>query len=144
MKGTEKQLSNIKEKEVYIMVFTDVKAIKMLRKINFEELEEMIETYTKDENEELEDLQILVDEAGYLLSMFDEDTVYYDDLKEARRIMSETKNGKCNKILMPGFRLKYSEWDIRRSRNTINQYNRLKRLVMKLQRMGYISRWIYL
>lgn len=123
------------------MKLTNKKAIAMLNKLRFEEVEEMIESYTKDESEEIDDLQILADESGYLLSMFDEDTVYYDDLKEARRIMSETKNGKCNKILMPGFRLKYSEWDIRRSRNTINQYNRLKRFVAKLREMGYPSRW---
>lgn len=122
------------------MKFTDEKAIKLLARVRIEELEEMIETYPEDEIEGREDLQILADESGYLLSMFDEDTVYYDDLKEARMIMSETRNGKRN-FLLPGFGLKYSDWDIRRSRNTINQYNRLRGLVRTLQVAGYYSRW---
>lgn len=123
------------------MKLTNEKAIKMLKKARLYQLEEMLDEYPDDEVDERDDFQMIADEGGYWLSMYDEDTVYKDDLDRSKRILSETNYGKFVPILSSTFRPKYSEWDIQASKNSVNEYNRLKRLIERLRGMGYYSRW---
>lgn len=51
--------------------------------------------------------------------------------EEAREILRETRYGKAN-IITSDFKLKYSDWDIQRSRATVNEYNRLKLLMREV------------
>lgn len=114
------------------MRLTNNTAIKLLRRAKCSELDESIRTYPEDERGDKTDIEILRDEIYYLIEMYEEGgTRLSEDLEEARDILRETNNGRCNK-LTKDFDLVYSEFDIRRARSTVNEYKRLKRLVKEI------------
>lgn len=123
------------------MELTDKKAIKMLHAARLLDVEESIDIYPEDEREGRDDFQMLADEAGYILSMYGEDTCYYDDLKQARYILSRTKYGKRIPFSLRTMKPIYTVSEIENAKYSVNEYNRLKRFVARLEKMGYISRW---
>ena len=124
------------------MRITDKEAIKELKRVRSGELEEMVETYPEEEIEGKSDMQIIMDELSYILSNFKEDGhVLYYDLREAREILRETKNGKVIPLWRESLEPIYSKDRIQRARNTVNEYNRLLALHKRLKEKGLIGRW---
>ena len=121
------------------MAITDKEVLKQLRIANFYELTESVMSFPEDERDGKSDMDILKNEASYFLSMFTEGgTVFSDDLEQAREFIRETKNGKvipCYNTIPPV--PKYSstrlQIELDKARNTINEYNRLKRLNERLR-----------
>lgn len=131
------------------MEVTDKYVIKELDKVDIPELDEMVRTYPKDELEGRSQVQILADEASYILSMYTEGgTTFSEDLEDAYRILGETKMGtripECEWIFSSGRReihKKYKESDIKQARATVAEYRRLKGLMGRLEKKGIYGRW---
>ena len=127
------------------MKLTDEKAIKMLKKARLYELEEMIDNYPENERDGRNDWQMLADEAGYYYSCYLEDGhCFKDDLADAREKLRETKNGKVIPIDKKTFRPLHGYWpsDLQIARDAVNEFNRLKRFVERLEKRGYYSKWL--
>lgn len=122
------------------MKFKDKEALKQLKIINHYELNESIATFPENERDGRNDLQILFDEASYFLEMYDDDTIFYEALEDAKSFMKETKNGKvipCWHTFLPV--PKYSIIELKNrtndAKNTINEYKRLKNGVNRLKQL---------
>lgn len=127
------------------MKFTDKNAIRMLEKVRCWDLQESIDSYPEDERDGRSDMQILADEAGYIYSCYSEDGhCLYDDLCEAKRKLRETKYGKFIPTDAHTLKPKQGYWpsDIEIAKNIVQEYKRLERLVIRLDKMGYHSRWL--
>ena len=117
------------------MLLTDKEAIRLMNRARSADLWEQVESFPEDERDERTDLEVVLDELEYLISMYEEDsTTYSDDLRNAKTILKETENGKVMPVLHDGFdistfRVKYSDGDIEWARNTVNEYKRLKKLL---------------
>lgn len=127
------------------MKLTDKTAVKLLNKVRCYDLEEDIETYPEEELVGVSNMQILTDEVSWIVSCYYEGGhCLCEDREEALYILRETEYGKKNYIdgLLsgkPSFRYRASQ--IQWAKDTINKVNRLKRLLKKLQGMGYYGRW---
>lgn len=119
------------------MKLTDIEAIKALKKVRVLQLEEMINDYPEDEVDGRSDWDMIANEAGWLLEMFQEgETAHSDSLQEAREILSRTKYGKCIPVDPRTFKPKIRLYEIQSAKDTVNEYNRLVRFVAKLRKMG--------
>lgn len=124
------------------MRITDKAAIILLKKLNSSELWERVYSYPEDERDGRSDMQMLADEAGYMLSLFEEDgTAHHDDLKLCRHILNRTKYGKVMPIYFPSMKPVYNLSDIQTAKDVVNEYNRLKRFVKRMEKNGYYSQW---
>lgn len=126
------------------MTLTDQKAIKMLEKARLWEVAESIYNYPEDEREGRSDFQMLADEASYMYSCYYEDGhCFHDDLMEAKEKLRETNYGKRIPLDSRTFRPKHGYWpsDIQNCKNAVNEFNRLKRFVERLEKLGYIGKW---
>lgn len=124
------------------MEFTDKTAIKLLKKLNSWDLWDMVCEYPESERDDRSDMQMLADEAGYLLSLFEENgTAHYDDLKECRYILNRTKYGKSMPLYFPSMKPMYKPSDIQVAKDVVNEYKRLKRFVKRMEERGYYSKW---
>ena len=127
------------------MKFTDEKAIKMLKKARLYEIEESIDMYPENERDGRNDFQMLADEAGYVYSnYFEYGHCFHDALEEARELLRETKYGKVIPIDSRTFkpRLGYYPSDIQSAKDLVNEFNRTERLVKRLEKLGYYSKWL--
>ena len=114
------------------MKLTDKEAIKALRKARVLELEEMLDAYPTKEVDGRTDWEMIANEAGWLLDSCNScDCVRYEDLAEAREIISRSRRGLPNHIGKP-----YKEWEVRNAKDRVNEYNRLTRFVTKLKGVG--------
>lgn len=119
------------------MKLTDQEAIKALKKVRVYDLEQMISDYPEDERDGRSDWDMIANEAGWLLDALNEDeNANHEALLEAREILRETHNGKTMPILVPSFKPKYKEYEVRDAKEFVNMYNRLTRFVKKLKGMG--------
>lgn len=119
------------------MKLTDREAIKALKKVRIFELEEMLYNYPDDEVEDRSDWEMIANEAGWLLEVFQEgDTSHADDLRYAMEILSRTKYGKVTPANPRTLNPIYSKTDVQWAKDTVNEYNRLVRFVEKLRKMG--------
>lgn len=120
------------------MIITDKEVLRQLRIVRIPELREHIESYEEDEIEGRTQMEILKEEAEYLLyDMYNEEgNIYGDDLREAREWLRETKNGTQYRLLSlePSF-ITQCENKTLRAKNTVNEYKRLCNLVERLRRM---------
>lgn len=124
------------------MNITDEKTLKLLKKLDCWDVWDALDMYPDDERDGRSDMQMLADEAGYILSMYEESgTSFYDDLKESKYILNRTKYGKRIPVIVPQMIPIYKPSDIQGAKDTVNEYNRLKRLVKKLKDDGYYSQW---
>ena len=127
------------------MKLTDERAIKMLRKARLYEVEESIDSYPEDERDGRDDFQMLADEVGYVYSCYLEDGhCFKDDLEMAREKLRQTKYGKVipldPRTLKP--RRGYYPSDIDLAKTCVNEFNRTERMVKRLEKMGYYSKWL--
>ena len=131
------------------MEITDKYVLKELERVDIPELDEMVKTYPYAELEGRSQVQLLADEASYILSMYTEGgTTFSDDLDRAYRILGETKMGtrvpECEWIFSSGKReihKKYKESDIKWAKDTVAEYRRLKALMGRLEKKGIYGRW---
>lgn len=124
------------------MNITDKAAIRILKKLNSCDVWEKIYTYPEEERDGRSDMQMVADEAGYILSMYEESgTTFYDDLKESRYILNRTQYGKQIPLWVSTLKPVYAPSDIQAAKDVVNEYNRLKRLIKRLSNEGYYSKW---
>lgn len=124
------------------MKITDKQVLKELKRVRSCELDMSLETYPEDEREGRSDAQVVADEISYILSCFDEDGhVLCDDLEESRRILRETKNGKVIPLWTQSLTPMYSKSRIESCRDCINEYNRLKNYMKRLNAQGIRGYW---
>ena len=116
--------------------------VKMIEKARLYELEERIMSIEDDSDmkqEGMTETEYILREAEWLVEDFEDDgCLIHDDLVDARRLLRETRNGKCIPIdISRGFRPKrgYEKYNIDRAKNLVNEYNRTKRFVERLGRM---------
>ena len=120
------------------MKITDKEVKKLLKQANSSDLSENVRTYPEDEVDDQTEMEIFLNELGYLLMMYEEGgTIYSEDLEEAREFIRETKNGKvipCWHTIppVPKYTETQLEIGLQRARNTVNEYNRLMRMAKKL------------
>lgn len=121
------------------MIITDKEVLQILKKLNVYEVEESLMSYPEDERDGRSDVEMLLNEAEYFLELYSDDgSAHYDDLKDARRLLRETEQGKRIPIdIYNGFKPKqgYYPSDIERAKRIVDEYNRLKRLVNKLYKL---------
>lgn len=119
------------------MKLTDQEAIKALKKVRIYELEEMIDNYPEDERDGRTDWDMIANEAGWLLSYFNEsEHAYNDALNDARECIRRTKGGKVMPLNIYTLKPAYKDFEVRDAKDLINEYNRLTRFVNKLKGMG--------
>lgn len=125
------------------MKLNDSKAILMLKRARLYEVDESISSYPEDERDGRSDFQMLADEAGYIYSLYSEDTAHREDLTAAREKLNRTKYGKCIPVNPKTFKplYGYTPYDISNAKDTVNEFARLGRFVKRLEAMGYYSRW---
>lgn len=124
------------------MTITDNEVKKELKRVRCCTLEEMVDTYPDDERDGRSDIQILADECSYMLSCFSEDGhVFCDDIKWAKEVLRETKNGKVIPLWKESLTPVYTKSDIANARYSINEYKRLQNLMKRLNAKGIYGRW---
>ena len=124
------------------MTITDKEALKELKKVRSGELEMSVDGYPEDERDGRTDMQVIADELSWILSNFNEDGhTLHDDLQEAREILRETKNGKVIPLWKSTLKPMYTQSRIQCCRDTINEYNRLKNLMKRLNAKGIYGKW---
>ena len=124
------------------MTITDKYVLHQLKIVNSCELEEMLNCYPENERDERSDVQMLADEAGYLLSMFNEDgTCHNDDLNDAKELLYETKYGKEIPLHPKTLKPCYRPSEVQTAKDIVNEYRRLGSLMTRLRRKGIYSKW---
>lgn len=124
------------------MIITDKEAIKELKKTRSSELYCRIENFPDDEIEGRSDMQMVIDELSYLISNFTEEGhSLCEDLQEAKKILRETKNGKTIPLWKDSLKPVYTQSRIQSCRDTINEFNRLKSMLKRLNKMGLVGKY---
>lgn len=124
------------------MKITDNEALKELSLIHDEELNDSVREYPEDERDGRSDLEFIADEISYFISLYEEEGhVFCEELKRAKRIIKETKNGKIVPLLKESLLPVYSESDISYAREAINTYRRFKNSMKRLNKKGYYGQW---
>lgn len=116
------------------MKITDKEVLRQLKIVRCIDLEENIRNLPEDEVNGRTDLQILIDELEYLLSLYEESgTCHSEDLEQAKDFLKETKHGKDIPFK---YLMSYSKTGIdnkiKDAKDCINEYNRLRRLEKRL------------
>ena len=132
------------------MKLTDKDAIKALNKLGIYELWDMIDIYPEDERDGRTDWEMVANEASYLLSCCDEEGhTHKEDLDEARELLKLARRGlrkhglKLSQVVTVGtpYGRVYRRSEIDDAIRCVQEYNRLKRFVAKLDRMGIYIPW---
>lgn len=126
------------------MKITDPKVIQIIKRLNDSILTETIESYPDNERDGRSDMEFLADEISYQISLYNEDGHNWkEDLKEARRKLRETWNGKVIPLDKDTFKPKrgYSQTDIQWCKDMVNGYLRLVRAMKRLQDKGFYGSW---
>lgn len=124
------------------MKITDEAILKELKRVRSYELNESVESYPDDERDGRTDEQVVADELSYILSGFNEEgNALYDDLTESRRILRETKNGKVMPLYQSTLTPLYSKSRIQSCKACVNEYNRLKSFMKRLNERGIYGKW---
>ena len=124
------------------MKITDKEVITMMDKAKVYEVKESVLSYPDDERDGRSDMQILADEASWLLQKYNTDGWSQNEwLKESRRILRETKHGKEIPLWESTLKPVYREGDINEAKDCVNGYKRLQNLVKRLEAKGFYGRW---
>ena len=113
------------------MKITDKKVLQWIKALDILPFTEDIEEYPEDERDGRSDIEFFTDELS-------------DELKDARRILRETKNGRVIPVDPQTFQPKYGyrELDIERAKQTVSEYSRMKYRYKKLNELGYYGYWL--
>ena len=132
------------------MKLTDKDAIKALNKLGIYELWDMIDCYPENERDGRTDWEMVANEASYLLSCCNEDGhTHKEDLDEAREIIqlarrvARRRGIKVKEVTQfaTSYGRVYNWCEIDDAMRNVNEYNRLKRFVDKLDKMGLPIPW---
>lgn len=116
------------------MNITDPKALKILKSIKMCECRESIETFPEEERNGESDLMIILHEVEYFKEFYEEpETVFNDDLNNAKYILRRTQRGKFIPLDPVTFKPVYSQWDIQCAKDTVSEYVQLKALIKKIR-----------
>lgn len=119
------------------MKITDPKAMQIIKRLDDSILTETIESYPENERDGRSDIEFLADEISYQISLYNEDGHdRKEDLKEARRKLRETWNGKVIPLDKDTFKP-----EIQRCKDMVNGYLRLVRAMKRLQDKGFYGSW---
>lgn len=125
------------------MRITDKEAKRELKLVNSCDLNESVENYPEHERAGRTDLQFIADEISYIISLYlEDDTAHYDDLNWAKEVLRATKNGKVFPVWKSTLRPVYNNNDVYIAKNIINEYRRLNSSMKRLNKKGYIGRWL--
>lgn len=127
------------------MKITDKKVLQWIKALDILPFTEDIEEYPEDERDGRSDIEFFTDELSYFISLCEEDEhTWNDELKDARRILRETKNGRVIPVDPQTFQPKYGyrELDIERAKQTVSEYSRMKYRYKKLNELGYYGYWL--
>ena len=119
------------------MEIKDKEVLKLLNRVNCYDLRNGIELFPEEERDGKSDMEIFLEELDYLLELFEEDSTLRDDLIEARDFIKKTKNGKVillNGDLSPVYTPSGFDLVLKRSRDIVNEYNRVMKLAKELGR----------
>ena len=118
------------------MKLTDPKAIALLQEADNAYLNGWIEDY--DGSEGPSDLQVLYDDAQTILEMWEDDGCrQHDELLDAKALIKETQDGKVFHGLLLSHEIELKMIEVRNARSIIAEYDRLKRVVRKLEKMRF-------
>lgn len=113
------------------MKIQDEKVSKLLERLDFPEITESIFSFPDLEKDGRTDMEIFIEEVKYFYEMFSEDTVFKDDLDDAKEILYKTKYGKQIPLNPNSLKPLYSENRILQAKNCLNEFKRLQRLYKK-------------
>lgn len=98
--------------------------------------------YPENERDERSDMQFLTDELSWLIDNYEDDgCIIHDDLEEAREILRKTRYGKVIPLWHSTLKPVYSPSRIQSCKDTVNEYNRLKNMMKRLNAKGYYGKW---
>lgn len=126
------------------MKITDEWVKKELSRMCDQYLIDDIDEYPDDERDGRSDVEFFADEVSYMVSLYHEDEHDWNyDLKEARQLLRETKNGKVIPISASTFKPKpgYEPHRVEWAKSVVREYGVLERELKKLQKMGYYGEW---
>ena len=116
------------------MTITDSKVKGILKKLRSYELEDRLSDYPEEERDGRSDMSMLRDELDwYIDNLEDDGCSSHEELELAREILNKTKYGKVIPLNRYTLKPVWKPSDIQEAKNTINEYNRLKRLQKRLR-----------
>lgn len=126
------------------MVIKDDYALKLIKKVRSQNLNDIIKSYPDEKRNGRSDMQFLADEVSYVVSKTQkEGHAFKEELNEARKKLYETDYGKNIPINQVTMEPQSGYWlgDIQSARDLSNEFRRMVRLQRKLQSLGYRGRW---
>ena len=115
------------------MTFTDPKALELQKKADNVYLDDQIDGIIDLEDmgyEGYSDLQILLEEANYVMYLWTEEgTTHNLELKNARKVIRETNNGTVFKGFLLSSDLKDRMREVEEARSVIAEYERLRNVI---------------
>lgn len=122
------------------MDITDKYVVKQLEMVNSYDLDEMIESYPEEERNGKSDIQILADEASWVLyGMYLGDGTASNDEYERARLIFRYKNDPFRAF--EELRMLPTARDVRQAKELMNEVNRLKSLIRRLNGKEVYGRW---
>ena len=124
------------------MKINDAEVLKELKRVRSGELWCRMEDFPDDEVDGRSDMQMLADELSWLIENFEEcGCCLHEDLEEAREILRETRYGKVIPLWKDSLKPVYDKHRIQSCKDTVNEYNRLKTLMKRLNAKGIYGKW---
>lgn len=118
------------------MKLTDPKAIALLKEADNAYLNSWVAD--REDDDVLPDLQALYEDAQTILELWEDDGCrQHDELLDAKALIKETQDGYCFKGLLLSHEIELKMIDVRNARSIIAEYERLKRVVRKLEKMRF-------
>lgn len=115
------------------MNITDKEVQKKIKRLGMFELTESIESWSEEERDGRTDMEIFSHEVSHFYNLYcDGDTIFNEDLREAKEVLRRTKYGKVIPLWKDTLKPIYSENRIIQAKNTVNEFKRLKRLYNKI------------
>ena len=124
------------------MILKDALALKELKRVRSCDLEDDIADYPENERDGRSDLEILADEVSYILSCSQEyGHARADDLEAAKDILRRTNYGHAVPMNAKTLKPIYQPFEVQAAKERVNEYNRLKSCMKRLNNMGFYGRW---
>lgn len=122
------------------MEIKDKEVLKHLKEVNSSELSEYVRTFPEEELEDKSEMDVLKGELDYLLEKYSDPDVWHcKELKEAKKFLKETNDGKSFSLDIALFdsgnlsgHLKAQKQKVDEAREFVAEYKRLQKLAKEL------------